>query len=57
MLAMDFVTDPEHWRERAESIRVTAQSLDDDDAKVRMLRIAEGYEELSRQSDQRKCAA
>jgi DNA invertase Pin-like site-specific DNA recombinase len=52
MLTMDFVTDPGHWRERAKSIRVTAQSLDDDDAKVRMLKIAEGYEALSRQSEE-----
>ena len=57
MLTMDLMTDPEHWRERAKSILVTAESLDDDDAKARMLRIAKGYEALSRQSEERRCAA
>jgi hypothetical protein len=37
------VTDPHHWRERAESIRVTANSLNDADAKPRMLRFPKGY--------------
>ena len=55
MLTMDFlVTDPEHWRERAESIRVTANSLNDADAKARMLKIAEGYEVLRRQTEERR---
>jgi hypothetical protein len=53
MLAMGFVTDPEHWRERAESIRLTASSLKDEHAKARMLKIAEGYEALRRQSEER----
>jgi hypothetical protein len=52
MLAMGFVTDPEHWRERAEDMRLTARSLMDEHAKARMLRIAEGYEALGRQTEQ-----
>jgi hypothetical protein len=52
MLALDYVTDPEHWRERAEDMRLTASSLKDADAKARMLRIAEGYEALGRQTEQ-----
>ena len=48
------VTDPEHWRERAESIRVTASLLNDADAKARMLRIAEGYEVLKKQTEHRR---
>jgi hypothetical protein len=56
MLTMDFATDPEHWRERAKNIRVTAESLDDHDAKARMLRIAKGYEALSQRSEERRCA-
>jgi hypothetical protein len=53
MFAMGFVTDPEHWRERAESMRLTASSLKDENAKARMLKIAEGYEALGRQTEQR----
>ena len=53
MLATGFVTDPEHWRERAESMRLTASSLKDDNAKARMLKIADGYEALWRQSEER----
>jgi hypothetical protein len=55
MLTMDFlVTDPEHWRERAESIRLTANLLNDAGTKARMLKIAEGYEVLGRQTEQRR---
>jgi hypothetical protein len=53
MLTMGFVTDPEHWRERAEDMRLTASSLKDEHAKARMLKIAEGYETLRRQSEER----
>jgi hypothetical protein len=53
MLTMGFVTDPEHWRERAKDIRLTASSLTDEHAKARMLRIAEGYEKLRRQTEER----
>jgi hypothetical protein len=55
MLTMGLlVTDPEHWRERAESIRVTASLLNDVDAKARMLKIAEGYEVLRKQTEHRR---
>jgi hypothetical protein len=55
MLTTEYlVTDPEHWREQAESIRVTANSLSDVDAKARMLRIAEGYEVLRKQTEERR---
>jgi hypothetical protein len=56
MLTMGFVTDPEHWRERAEDIRVTARSLHDADAKARMLKIADGYEALRKQTEDRRRA-
>ena len=55
MLAVGFVTDPEHWRERAEDMRLTASSLTDEHAKARMLRIAEGYEKLRKQTEERRC--
>jgi hypothetical protein len=50
------VIDPEHWREQAESIRRTASSLNNEDAKARMLRIAEGYEMLKKQTEERRQA-
>jgi hypothetical protein len=50
------VTDPEHWREQAESIPVTASLLNDADANARMLRIAEGYEVLRKQTEHRRRA-
>ena len=53
MLTMGFVTDPEHWRERAEDMRLTAYSLKDEHAKARMLKIAEGYEKLRRETEER----
>ena len=53
MLTMGYVTDPEHWRERAEDMRLTASSLKDEHAKARMLKIAEGYEALSKQTEER----
>ena len=55
MLIMGYlVTDPEHWRERAEDIRVTASSLHDADAKARMLRVADGYDALRKQTEDRR---
>ena len=55
MLTVGFlVTDPEHWHEQAEGIRVTASSLRDAEAKARMLKIAEGYEALRRQTEDRR---
>jgi hypothetical protein len=53
MLAMSFVTDPDHWRDRAEDMRLTASALTDEHARARMLKIAEGYEALGRQSKER----
>jgi hypothetical protein len=55
MLTTEYlVTDPEHWREQAESIRVSANSLNDVEVKARMLRIAEGYENLRKQTEERR---
>ena len=57
MLTTGFlVIDPEYWREQAESIRVTASSLNDAHAKKRMLKIAEGYEVLRKRTEERRHA-
>jgi len=57
MLTMGFVTDPEHWRERAEDMRLTASSLHDENARARMLKIAEGYEKLRKQTEEQSAPA
>ena len=39
--------EPEHWRERAREARRLAEQMADDEARLRMLRIAEDYEKIA----------
>ena len=50
---MSKVSDPQHWRRRAEEARTLADELTDPEAKSKMLKIVEGYEKLSIRAVQR----
>jgi hypothetical protein len=48
-----FINDPAHWRQRAEEARALAGQLNDLDAKIAMLRIADEYERLAKRASAR----
>ena len=47
MTSQSFISDPEHWRTRAEEARILAKEMNDSESKAAVLRIAEDYERLA----------
>jgi hypothetical protein len=53
MTTRDLLHNPEYWRKRAEEIRTAADAMNDRAVKARMLKIADGYQLLARQAEER----
>jgi hypothetical protein len=49
----DSINNPEHWRKRAEEMRLLADQMKDEDSKQAVLRIASEYDHLSQRAEQR----
>lgn len=57
MSPVAIVNNPDHWRNRAEEVRLLAEDMKDDVSKQTMLRIADDYERLALRAEQRLMAA
>jgi hypothetical protein len=47
------INDFKHWRERAEKLRIVAESLSDPHSRATLLQIAEDYEKLAARAEER----
>jgi hypothetical protein len=52
-MASSFITDPEHWRKRAEETRTLANQMNDETSRQTMVRIAAGYDRLAERAEAR----
>ena len=52
-----FINDPEHWRHRAQEMRVLADGIKDLASKETMLRIAKDYDRLAERAEERSGGA
>jgi hypothetical protein len=48
-----FINDPEHWRKRAKETRAIADKMNDPRAREKMLKIADDYDRLAKQAEER----
>jgi hypothetical protein len=53
MAAPSLLIDPAHYRAQADGLRASATSISDAAARARMLRIAQGYESLAHDAQER----
>ena len=52
-MSIHLLHDPEHWRQRAEELRVIAEATKDADARATLLRIVADYERLAERAERR----
>jgi hypothetical protein len=52
-MASDLMSNPQHWRDRAEEARSNAEQINDPEAKRMMLGIANSYERLAERAEER----
>ena len=50
---MTLLDDPNHWRDRAIEARAQAEQLGDEQARVSMLQVANGYDQLADRAEER----
>jgi hypothetical protein len=53
-MSLDLLHDPNHWHQRAEELRVIAETTGDAEARATLLRIVADYERLAERAKQRK---
>ena len=51
LMKQRLINDAQHWRDRAEEVRTQAEHMNDAEARMMMLGIAESYEKLARSAD------
>jgi hypothetical protein len=51
-----FLTDPDHWRERAAQARAMSKDIDDIESRRRLLVIADGYDGMAVRAEARAAA-
>ena len=51
-----FINDPNHWRKRAEEMRILADGMKDPEIRQAMLRIANDYDNLASRAALRSVA-
>lgn len=48
-----YIDNPQRWRDRAEEARIQADQMSDDDTRLMMLRVAQGYDRMAQRAEER----